>query len=64
MKVTENVKEPVFVAGSKGGRRVVLRIGHPRRGETRIAVLELSETRRLTYALLSEAERMDEIYGA
>jgi hypothetical protein len=63
MKITENLKDPVFVSESRRGRWVVLRIGEPRRGESRIAELSLSQARRVACALLSEAERMDGVCG-
>lgn len=59
-KVIERLQDPIFVYASNWGNKVRLRIGEPRRGETRYALLSPAEARLVAYALLSEAEREEE----
>jgi hypothetical protein len=61
-KIIEHPTDPVFVSPSTGGIKVQLRIGEPRRGESRIAELTTGQARMVAYALLYEAARKDEIY--
>jgi len=59
-KIIDDPKDPVFVTASRSGRKVVLRIGERRRGETRIAALTTAQARIVAYALLSESVRKDD----
>ncbi len=59
-KIIDRSQNPIFVNSSSWRNKVVLRIGEPRRGETRFALLSPAEARLVAYALLSEAEREEE----
>ena len=58
--VIERPVDPVSVSLSFSGDRVQLRIGEPKPGETRVALLSPQEARRLAYALLMLAEQVRE----
>ena len=51
--------DPIFVEPKLDAKKVELRIGEARPGETRTAYLTASETRTLAYRLLSAAEDLD-----
>lgn len=55
--VIERVIDPVFVE-LRTGKKLELRIGESKRGESRYALLTASEARIVAYALLSAAERV------
>jgi hypothetical protein len=57
MKVIEHARDPVFVDATSG-RVIELRIGEPRVGETRYALLSPNEAAVVAYALLTAAERI------
>ena len=59
MQVREHKSDPIFVegVGAEDSRRVLLRIGKAKRGESRYAVLTSKEARLLAFALMAEAER-------
>jgi hypothetical protein len=59
-EIIEHAKDPIFLSSS--GRKLVLRIGKPKRGESRIAVLTTDQARLLAYALLFKAEQQDGYY--
>ena len=54
MRIVDKPRDPVIVTGS--GERVELRIGEPKAGETRYALLAPKEARAVAYALLWAAE--------
>lgn len=56
MKVIESQIDPVFIARSM--EKVELRIGEPKPGESRYALLTPLQAKVLAYALLAEAERV------
>ena len=56
MKVVESNIDPVFVRRALD--RIELRIGEPKPGETRVALLSPTDAKILAYALLAEAERV------
>jgi hypothetical protein len=51
--------DPVFVETHVDSGKAILRIGEARRGETRTAILEPGELRRLAIDLLVAAEEID-----
>jgi hypothetical protein len=62
MKVIDDPKDPVFVAPSRRVRRLVLRIGERKRGQSRNSAFTTDQARKLGIALISMAEERDEAF--
>jgi len=59
-KVFDHPDNPVFVEDDEvRPRHIILRIGAPKRGESRVVSLDTSHARIVAYALLSAAEQED-----
>lgn len=58
MKVIDHATDPVFVEDSHPDK-ISLRIGEPKPGETRYALLSTGQARIVAYALLGAAERVE-----
>jgi len=57
MKLIDHGIGPIFVEDGQVADKLILRIGEPKRGEMRFAMLSPSEARIVAYALLAGAER-------